>query len=272
MRGPVTHPDLITPLLTPDIVAAHYDAERTPIVVYPEIVGGNPLKADCVVRYVLNYPGFLGGDKSYAADEIVFAFSQCLADAIENVSGILLFPVVDTNVFNLGAPRTRHGTCFYASKYQSSGHALFDLPPGAVEILRDSPKAQSPEQIAELFRTSELFYCYEDTALILEANLCGCPCVIMPSDFFSEPLGVTEFGYDGIARNNSTQEIDRAIATVERVARTYADRSQEFFSQFATFIDITQDRAAKNAPVKRVVLPPRSWLGRRVSRLLKGRI
>lgn len=268
-RGQVTHPDLITPLLTPEVVAAHEDAQRTPIVVYPEIVSGNPLNADCVARYVLNYPGLLGGDKIYAAGEMVFGYTQYLADAVKDVSGVLFFPVVDTETFRPGTPRQRQGVCFYAAKFRDKGYEPFDLPAGAVEILRGSPNDQSPEQIAELFRTCELFYCYEDTALILEAALCGCPSVVMPSAFFREPLGTREFGYDGIARNNSSQEIDRAIATVERVAKIYADRSENFLSQLDAFIEITQDRAAVTIPTKRVMLPPKETRFRR--RLLRLR-
>ena len=36
------------------------------IVVYPEVVSGNPFGAQKVVRWALNNPGLLGGDTSYA--------------------------------------------------------------------------------------------------------------------------------------------------------------------------------------------------------------
>lgn len=44
------------------------------IVIYPEIVSGNPLKAKKVVRWVLNDPGLLGGDSFYNSDESVFVY------------------------------------------------------------------------------------------------------------------------------------------------------------------------------------------------------
>ncbi len=45
------------------------------IVLYPEVVSGNPLKAAKVVRWTLNSPGLLGGDAHYADDEMVFVFN-----------------------------------------------------------------------------------------------------------------------------------------------------------------------------------------------------
>src|SRR5206468_9783222 len=42
------------------------------IVIYPEVVSGNPLLARRVVRWALNFPGKLGGDASYAESEMVF--------------------------------------------------------------------------------------------------------------------------------------------------------------------------------------------------------
>ncbi len=53
-------PNLATPILTTDIIQAHFEEKRTPIVVYPERLAGNPLQAPCVVRYLLNVPNIQG--------------------------------------------------------------------------------------------------------------------------------------------------------------------------------------------------------------------
>ena len=57
-----TNGDLWTPILTDETKIAHYKAKKTPIVVYPEVIKGTPLNMGAPVRYVLNYPGFIGGD------------------------------------------------------------------------------------------------------------------------------------------------------------------------------------------------------------------
>ena len=44
------------------------------IVIYPEIVSGNPLGARRVIRWALNNPGLLGGDTTYPDEEMVFVY------------------------------------------------------------------------------------------------------------------------------------------------------------------------------------------------------
>ena len=68
------NPDLNTPTVTEDVVRRHLQAGREPIVVYPEIVSGNPRRAKSVVRYVLNVPGLIGGDKTFADTELIYAY------------------------------------------------------------------------------------------------------------------------------------------------------------------------------------------------------
>jgi hypothetical protein len=70
-----TNGELWTPRLTEETKAAHYLAGKKPIVIYPEVVKGQPIGLGLPVRYVLNYPGLLGGgDKYYTENEVVFKF------------------------------------------------------------------------------------------------------------------------------------------------------------------------------------------------------
>src|SRR3954469_3045856 len=52
----------------------HFGPVGDSIVIYPEIVSGNPLQARKVVRWALNNPGLLGGDSSYPDEEMVFVY------------------------------------------------------------------------------------------------------------------------------------------------------------------------------------------------------
>jgi len=244
--APFTNPALITPLLTPQIVSEHRVAGATPIVVYPEIVPGNPLRAECVVRYALNYPGLLGGDKEFDANDMVIAFSQRIADSIEQVHGIMCMPVIDTSIFNTdNAPEApRAGSCFYARKFRMSGGTPFGLPEDCVEILSCGPDAQKPGDIARLFRRCEKFYAFEDTALVLEAGLCGCPTVIMRSENFESPLAIAEFGAAGLARDDTAEQLELARQSVGEVAQFYRRSIEQFWGQFDAFIRLSQDKAA----------------------------
>lgn len=240
------NPDWQTPVLTKDIYQAHRKSGVTPIVVYPEIIAGNPLKAAVVVRYVLNFPGLLGGDMEYAPEEIVFAYSKKLAVAAHvGADRVLFLPASDTNIFHRPAEGTaRTGSCFYASKYQQVHKGkLFDITRDSLEITRGK-EAQSTEEIADIFRRSELFYCYENTALAIEAMLCGCPTVFLPNEHLTEIIASEELGTDGFAWGADPAEISRARQTVDQALTNYVQTYARFWQQLEHFIQITTARAA----------------------------
>lgn len=265
-KGPLFSPDLIAPELTYRVVLDHFESKRTPIVVYPEVVSGNPLKASCVVRYLLNYPGLLGGDREYQFDEMVFAYSDALASSVPKVEGLLCMPVVDRSIYRPGANEERKGSCYYAEKFRRAGNTPFGLPTDCIEILRSGPRAQSREEIAGLFRRCEKFYCFEDTALILEAGLCGCPTVVMKSDYFRVPLGLEEFGTNGIAFDDSPEQISIAHATLPSVALRYEEAISRFWLQLEDFIRVTQSRASLIFPE----IPPTLWVESKFEKLTRA--
>jgi hypothetical protein len=249
-------PDLLTPLLTPAVVRYHYDKGLTPIVVYGEVVSGNPLRADCVVRYLLNYPGLLGGATSYHPSELLYGYSGVLAEAAGVPDNVLMVPTVDPSVFHPGpGDQQRSGSCFYAAKHKTMlGGSVSDEMRGSVEITLDYPA--TPAEMAILFRRSEVFYCYENTALALEAMLCGCPAVFLPSPHLTELIALRELGRDGVAWGNEPAEIARAKATVHGVRERYLRVCDEYWRQLDRFIQITQERVRPLRYQQPVRLPP----------------
>ncbi|MCW2316272.1 hypothetical protein SAMN06265338_106208 [Rhodoblastus acidophilus] len=248
----VVNPDFLTPLLRPEIVDAHGADGLTPIVVYPEVVVGNPLQAQCVARYVLNYPGLLGGDKVYAPEELAFGFTKKLAEACGPDAPVLHMPLVDRSIFNPGRPRLRKGAAFYAYKYRDlHGQQVFGLPDGAIEITKCRPDSQTPAVIADILRSVEVFYSFEDTQLNIEALLCGCPVVLMRNSYLKTSLGEHEYGLDGIALGDSPQELERARDTVVAAQFNYQNLLDNFEIQLAELVKLTQAKAAQT-PAARV--------------------
>jgi GNAT superfamily N-acetyltransferase len=238
-----TNPDLITPELTPAVYAHHRSLGLSPIVVYPETVIGNPLRASVVARYVLNFPGLLGGDRTFHPREIAFGFASALSAAVGSPENVLHMPALDTELFSPEPAVPRDGTCFYLGKYREvHGGEAFGLPPGSVEIPRD-PEAMDQATIAALFRRSELLYAYENTGLVTEACLCDCPVVMMPNPWLSGSIADKELGWDGVAWGDAAEEIARAKATVGLVRQRYQRTVSEFFPQLDRFVGLTQARA-----------------------------
>ena len=244
----LTNPALLTPLITAEVIAAHQKRGVSPIVVYPETIPGNPLGAHSVVRYVLNFPGHLAGDKTYSPREIVFGYSSVLAAAGGAPSQVLFIPASNASLFTPGPPRERKGSCFCAMKYRLvHGGEPGPATAHAVEITRDTPESQQPEEIAELFRTCELFYTYENTALALEAALCLCPTVFLPNPWLTEVIAARELGMDGFAWGDDPAEIARAKATVHLARERYLATYPQFWEQLGVFVSVTQKRAVKDA-------------------------
>lgn len=209
------NPSLRTPRLTIDIARQHFLSGRVPIALYPEIVIGNPLAASVVARWLLNRPGHIGGSSELSADELHFHFARwCLPDSEHN-SQILNLPTVDTSIFNNFDNPTNHsrkGTCFYSNKHRHFGGVIGqEIPRDALNLGHEIPR--SVQELAAIFRQSEALYCYESSSIIPEALACGCPVLIVPSDYWDRHGDPGIFKQKGVVLASAPNA--QAIATAE---------------------------------------------------------
>jgi len=240
-----TSPELKTPMLEQRQAEEHFQLGLTPIVLYTEVISGNPLRAPVVARWVMNFPGILGGDKTYDPNELCFGYSKDLAAAAGQPDHVLHMPTIDTRLFYPSdESQERKGACFFASKYQSvHGGELLPITKDCVEITRQLPDSLSTAEVANLLRRSEVFYAYENTALATEAVLCGCPAVFLPNPHLTEVIARNELGPEGYAWGEDPAELERARTTVVQGAINYLKTYDLFHKQLQTFIAITQARA-----------------------------
>jgi hypothetical protein len=247
-------------------------------VVYPETISGNPMHAPVVARYLLNMPGLLGGESAYAPDELVFPYSEALAQAADQKQNVLFLPITDTRIFHPPDPgAVRHGSCYYAMKYKQHHPGAFTPPaPDSVEITF----AQSHQELAEIFRRVEKMYCYEATSTALDAALCGCPIISLPNEHLTTAIASGEMGTAGHAWGNTPEEVARAKATVGLVFERYQASIARFGAQLDRFVSLTQERASAvpyAAPLRTplahpwwVVLFPQSVLAAIRAKLWRG--
>ncbi|MDH1630673.1 hypothetical protein [Pseudomonas mosselii] len=237
------HPALNTPLLTKRIMDYHRAQGLTPITIYPESIKGNPMKAPFVVRYVLNYAGLLGGDTQFPETEYCISYSAAIAATVPNSKQTIFIPASDPNFFVPPAPGTkRQGACFYAGKYKNyHGGKTFAVTDGLIEIVRDRKDEQTPEQIRDLFQRCERFYCYENSALAIEAMLCGCPVVFLPNEFFTDLIGKAEHGTEGyVWGDGDAVGFKRAQDTVGLARERYLGLFELAEGVLADFVASTQ--------------------------------
>jgi hypothetical protein len=190
------------------------------IVVYPEIVAGNPLHGQRVVRYLLNRPGRLANVSlnDYGPNDYFIHFAdEFRPDGVS--SRRLWIPLVDRTVYRAGLPRRkRKGFLLFSHRYELEPQGL---PKWVSPILSISPKEpREPQTLAALYRESRAVIIGERTAAINEAIHCGCPVVLMPNRNFDPGhilrwymgCGVTvSWKQPGLARAERTVLIAKVI-------------------------------------------------------------
>jgi hypothetical protein len=151
------------------------------VVVYPEIVSGNPIGASKVVRWLLHKPGFHTGQINYSNGELYFFYDEAFNDKTINPSPDNLLRVTYFNpVFQKTNFNPRRGSCYLVRK--GKNRILNKHPPDAVLIdpLSDQEKAAVLNQVGCL-------YSYDPyTFYVFYAAICGCIPVIIPEDGVSK--------------------------------------------------------------------------------------
>jgi GT2 family glycosyltransferase len=253
----ITSPSLRTPRLTKRIQRRHEEAGRIPITVYPEIISGNPLNAAIVVRWLLNQPGHLSGDKYFEDSDLIFTYSAAFLPP-ELKGGVLHIPTIDTSIFNNKDnvnDSKRDLVCYYAKKYLAKGGQLTRHVQGATSLGQEVQL--SHREIAAILRRSRMLYIYEPTALMNEALLCGCPVCVISTDYWQANVGKMEFAPDiGVAMEDTPEALAAAANTVANYASRFEKNAEWAWTQLRSFIKITQGRAAEYAKQLEVVVKP----------------
>jgi len=257
----VLSPEFMTPQLTEAVLEAHRAQALEPIVVYPEVVDGNPLNGKVVVRYILNRPGFIEGNGQFAEGDILYAYSRDLLGEDIPEDRVLFLPPFDLNLFRLPdnpAKRVPGKTCYYQGR---RGELRVDpalLPPDAIEITPTWP--ESWEELADLFQCCEMFYCCGSSALATEAGLCGCLTVVLVEEG-APRIGVQETQSPGAAWGTSIEELERARRTLSLTRDIWLGFQRDFWPALDHFIEVTQAAAVKQQAASKSEIV--SWLQRR---------
>lgn len=169
------------------------DLRENGIVVYPEIIRGNPLGFRHVVRWVLNSPGKLGGDQSFHASEMVFAWH------VRYLAGVpLLRPdAVDHSLFYDNPAQKRDRICTFVHKRGKFRSIPEDET--AVQITMKWPERR--EDLAALLRRTSCLYSYDDNSSILEEALaCGAQVKIVTETGYADYVRVDVHSPEAFAR------------------------------------------------------------------------
>jgi len=236
-KGDFTNPWLLTPVLNEFIANRHFAEGLTPVVIYPETTIGNPLGAQIVARWLLNYAGALGGSRKFAEDEFCFAYSKVIADSYDEGLPVLFLPTLDyreieSRTIAQGDSTGDKKALVYAGKYRAFvGRPK--LPTWAKgiethEIWREGKRKQSRTEVLELLQGAPVLFAFENTALITEAIMLGTPVVLVRSKFFNELIAKHELSSFGCEWSDNENAIADAKKTLANAKRFYFEALERF--------------------------------------------
>lgn len=202
-------------------IARHSDLKRHSIVVYPEIVNGNPLGASNVVRWLLYPPSFRGTAKGFGLNDIYFKASD-FSDDISLTGGAQLLHLFSPHrVYANYGIEQRSGTCYMLRK-QTDKPTHHDPEK---DICLDGLRH---EDIAYHFNHCERFICYDEATMYSQlAAVCGCLSIVVPGlyhdrEAWSRDRPVAKYGVAF-----GFEDIIHAVTTRNKVAHHLQEFEQE---------------------------------------------
>lgn len=174
------------------------EMRKNDIIVYPEVIFGNPLGFQNVVRYVLYFPGRNSGPKNYHHSEMIFVHDRSFL----NKGEILTLPWLDTKIF-YDNKSSKTQDCYFIHK--GGKWRKEKKTRGLLEINTKTPNTR--EKLADLLRSTNILYSYDDcSALLDEALLCGCKVKVITK------TGIEDFKSDYLEKiKDSKQNVSNFI-------------------------------------------------------------
>ncbi len=209
------------------------------VVIYPEIVHGNPLGAKNVVRWLLHKPGFHTGNVYYGSGELYFDFNSFAGDfcfpgskVSENRLFITHMPIEIYNLKDVLSPEDREGTayCLRKGKDKPIRHDLEN------SVLIDN---KSHHEIAEIFKRVKTFISYDShTAYSVFAALCGADVIVVPDEGVSKEQWYPEESQRyGLAYGFSSDEIAWARDTRGKLLDEILKKEHEISHVVSRFVN-----------------------------------
>lgn len=247
------NPGLKTPVLSRKTMKEHQKLGLNASVFYTETIAGNPLRASRVIRWLLNFPGALGGPTEYSDKEWVISYSGKISEKYRTGSDVLYLPIVDPIDLPIGLSKTSGLNLVYAGKYRAFVGQP-EIPQGLnyVEIFRAGKKRQPRTEVLELLGKAECLYLWENSSIAVEAMLLDTPCMFIKNPFLGELIAENELGTAGSGYGFSSESFESAKKTLPEFQRLYSRARANFWNQLEFILrkNETHWSNAKNSTIK----------------------
>ena len=217
-------------------IAGHRDL-RGAIVVYPEILEGNLLGADAVVRWLLHRPGHFTGKAIYGPDDLIFFYQEAFNDPAINPD--------PTNRLTL----TWFNDAYRQTNFGERRGSAYLLRKGKgrpiVHDLTDSVCVDdmSHEERAAVFNRVERFYSYDLYCMFgIYAAMCGAVPIFVPEpgvskrewtpdeqDWNGQAYGEDDVPWAVATRGKLMERIDTVRAEQDDMLRRFVAKCRAAF-------------------------------------------
>jgi hypothetical protein len=214
-----------------------FNKENT-IVIYPEIIYGNFLKAKHVIRYLLSYNKLytLEDKDSFGEKDLFVTYRNIFNDPILNPdNNIVHLFWFDDKLYHQYNYTERTGNCYLIRK----GRNRTDLPSTFDGPVIDTGMPE--EDVVRIFNEAKFCYIYDtQTFYAIIASVCGCiPIIVMePGRTITDYLSRDEAHY-GIAYGMNTEQIQYAIDTRDKLLNSldYRESNERAINTFISLIN-----------------------------------
>tara|TARA_R110000822_G_scaffold45541_7_gene121771 strand:+ start:632 stop:1468 length:837 start_codon:yes stop_codon:yes gene_type:complete len=155
------------------------------IVIYPEIVLGNPLNSKYVIRYIMNVGHITLNRKStWGADDFWVYFSERFYDGLKEKNILHIIDSKMTYYKDYNVERSIESCHTFRKNEQARNDKSLHIHPSqSIEIGFN----KTDEELINIFNHCKKFYSYDtETYLNILAALCGCESIIVPNDNFTK--------------------------------------------------------------------------------------
>jgi hypothetical protein len=226
------------------------------MVVYSETILGNPLNATRIIRWILNFPGALGGSSTFPEQDFVLAYTQNIKNALTNCNSVLFLPAVDLDELPFSVQKETGLSLVYAGKYRSFIGSPPKLPGNPKEIFRDGASKLSRQDFLSEIARAEMIYLFENSSVATEAVLMRTVAIFIQNEFLGPIIAEAELGLDGVSIGLEEESIKKAKLSVQDALPKYKAAQQNFGARLQNITGMATD-FFRNHPIqdRRVRVP-----------------
>lgn len=205
------------------------------VVVYPEIVLGNPLNAKYVVRWLLNKPGAIYGNVEFGRGDLFFFYNHHFNDwrLNPNKENHLNVSEIMGDVYVKKNNGKRTGQCYMVRK--GRGRSLTYHDDSALNV-----DGLSHRELADIFNECEYFISYDIYTMYCRyAAMCGCIPVVVPQEgLLKEEWRPEIFNRYGIAYG--WDDIPWALESRDKLMEFLADSENRGYESVKNFVALVE--------------------------------